>query len=178
MLGIRALFGNLYVQIILQIIVTFLGFLLVAIQMNMQYFDTGGSVWNARLYGILGTILISSGTSFVGKGLIPKLKRFFITLGILLVCWTLVGGFFVLNDTVNRTEYVGGNIWISFDAMSGEARVSKIIRNAIFLALITGSIISAIYIYFRFKDRASKITMYVLAGITIFVLILYGLMFT
>lgn len=177
-MGIRTLFGNLYVQIILQIIVTFAGFILVAIQMNMQYFDTGGNVWNARLFGILGTMLISSGASFVGKGFYPKLKRFFLTLGILLVCWTFVGGFFVINDANQGTNYVGGNVWIAFDAMSGERREQKIIRNAIYLALITGTLISAVYIYFRFRDRESKITTYVLAGCAIIVFIFYGLMFT
>jgi len=179
MTGIRTLLSNLYVQIVIQVILTFVGFIMIALQVNNLYFDMGDNPWNARLYGVLGSTLISAGASMVGTNLINKLKRFVITLGILLTCWMIVGGFFVLNDASAGTNISGGNVWVAFDVMSRErASAGKIIRNGVYLALIAGALITAIYFFFKFKDRNAKISGIVLAVCGFVVILFYGLMYT
>jgi len=160
---IKSLFKNTVFQIVCQVILIFSGFIMIALQVNMQYFEMGSNPWNARLYGIIGTFLISIGTSVVGSELMMSLKRFLITTAILFGCWTFVGGFFVLNDISAGTNYTKGSLWVGFDALSGTLQGASVITNAVFILLIIGILITAVlFIVLRYKDKGSRITTIIL----------------
>lgn len=181
MMTLNRLSRNSYFQITIQVIMTFVGFIFVAVQVNSQYFSTGGNIWNARFFGIFGVLIISTGFSLVGSDFRQRIYRFLVSVGILLVAWFIVGGVFVANDASSGTNYVNNNVWVGFDVMSDFEVVTfdlaTIIAHTVVISLCIGTIAVGFLAYFNSDmvfDRTTAIIQVLIAGI---VIIVYTLIF-
>lgn len=169
----KNILGNFYFKVFIQAVLTLVGFLLLAVQIKLQYFDMGDNPWNARIYGILGSFIISLATCITGSDLLKSLKRFLITMGIMVVCWVLVGGVFMVNDASTGTNFTGGNLWFTFDMMGEDVDATVDIRSIVFFILIIGSIIGGVIAFIKYRDSETKITLIILILSGIIVILLY-----
>jgi len=168
--------NNFYFKLFLQIGLTFTGFALLALQLKMQYFDMSGNPWNTRLYGMLGSALISIGVSITSMDVLKGTKKIVITLSVMIISWVIVGGFFVLNDVSTESNYTGNsNIWYAFDMLGTDFNIitNDFIKDLIFIIIVIGSIIGVLITYNMYKTPESTISLIVFIISVVIIIVFY-----
>lgn len=144
---IGEILDNKVVQVALELILVSIGFILLAAQAWGNIFNMGANEWNARVFGLLCIGLIALGFSLSGTDAQDKGYRFFIVFGIMTIIWFIFGGVLVANDTLNDTDYSGGNLWVSFDSLGNVAEWAAI-RDFVVYSVPAGILIATVVMLF------------------------------
>lgn len=136
------------VRFIMQIILTFTGFTLLALQMYEGIFSLGGgdNPWNVRLFVIACLLMIAVGYGMSGQDLDDKLYRGFTAFAILFIIQFAVGTFWVVNDAyatevdaIIAQKNIEKTYWFAFDSFNANMKeVGELI------VLITQSVVTAV----------------------------------